>query len=111
MKDGLLTYSNGTRFWYKDDKLHRLDGPAAVYPDGGTRFWYKDGKCHRLDGPAIIYPDGSEYWYKNGLLHRVDGPAVIYQDGSNWINEWWYEGKLLKINQESIKELLEVVVG
>ncbi len=84
MKDGLLTYSNGTRFWYKDDKLHRLDGPA------------------------IEWVDGSKSWWKNGVRHRVDGPAVIYPDG---YKEWWYEDKLLKINQESIRELLEVVVG
>jgi hypothetical protein len=53
----------------------------------GTRVWRENGKLHRLDGPAVIYPNGIEMWYKNGKLHRLDGPAVESADGSRW----WYE--------------------
>jgi len=56
-KDGIIRYSlNG--------RLHRLDGPAFIYPDG-TQSWWLNGKYHRTDGPAIIYVDGTEEWYLN----------------------------------------------
>ena len=34
---------NGDKFWYQNDKLHRLDGPAFEDADGG-KSWYIDGK-------------------------------------------------------------------
>jgi hypothetical protein len=36
-----------------------------TYPDG-SQEWYKDGKVHREDGPAVIETDGYQYWYLNG---------------------------------------------
>ena len=53
MKDGLYEtyYENGQvkyQYWYKDDKYHRVDGPAYIeyYEDGqvSCQRWYKDGK-------------------------------------------------------------------
>jgi hypothetical protein len=64
MKNGKFTYPNGTQSWWKDDELHREDGPAVIWPNG-TQFWYINGKYHREDGPAIIRPDGTQYWYIN----------------------------------------------
>jgi hypothetical protein len=53
-------------YYYKNDYLHRVDGPAVIYPNG-TKGYYKDGKIHRDDGPAVIYQNGrTEYW-KNGV--------------------------------------------
>ena len=34
--------ANGDKFWYQNDKLHRLDGPAIERVDG-TKYWYLDG--------------------------------------------------------------------
>jgi hypothetical protein len=94
---------DGIQHWYKNDELHRDDGPAVVFPDG-TQIWYKNGKLHRDDGPAIIngikmengietiqvehngpariLASGTQYWYQNGKCHREDGPAIINVDGS-----------------------------
>ena len=36
-------YSNGTKYWYLNGKLHREDGPAIEWADG-YKFWYLDGK-------------------------------------------------------------------
>ena len=59
----------------------------TTYTDSvGNKFWYKDGKFHRDDGPAIEYANGNKYWYKDGLRHRDDGPAVEYADGT----KYWY---------------------
>ncbi len=57
----------------------------------------------------ITYSDGTKVWYQDGKRHQLDGPAIIHKNDG--YKAWWYEGKLLEISQESISELLEVVVG
>jgi len=32
----------------------------------GNKFWYLDDKLHRVDGPAIEYTNGGKEWYLNG---------------------------------------------
>ena len=32
---------------------------------GVVKYWYKNDKLHRENGPAIEYFDGSKYWYIN----------------------------------------------
>ena len=76
------------RWRNEDGKRHRLDGPAVESSDG-SNFWYQNDRLHRLDGPAIEYGDGHKYWYQNGKLHRLDGPAIEYADGDK---EWYIEG-------------------
>ena len=61
----IIQAETGTQFWYINCKLHREDGPAAIW-EGGIGEWYINGKHHRENGPAVIYPDGSQYWYNNG---------------------------------------------
>jgi len=61
-----LKYTNGDKWWYKEDKLHRLYGPAIECTDGIKEWykeWYKEGKCHRVNGPAIEYTNGEKYWW------------------------------------------------
>ena len=62
----------------------------AVWPDG-TKEWYLKGKLHREDGPAAIYFDGTMVWAINDELHREDGPAVYYKD--NHDNQYFLNGK------------------
>jgi hypothetical protein len=60
-------YLNGSQCWCKDDKKHRVDGPAIIYSDG-DQYWYQDDKLHREDGPTIIvYLDGTKCWYLNNV--------------------------------------------
>jgi hypothetical protein len=77
-------------YYYLNDKLHRIDGPAIEHING-TKNWYQNGKCHRLDGSAIEGSNGYKAWLQNGLLHRIDGPAKEYVDG---YKEYWIEGTL-----------------
>jgi hypothetical protein len=53
-------------------------------------YWYKEGKLHRIDGPAIEYRNGTKFWYLKGLMHRIDGPACEYSDGRI---AWHIEGE------------------
>lgn len=74
--------------WYRNDELHREDGPAKISDEG--QEWYKHGVLHREDGPAVIHSGGiyqgdpREMWFKDGKLHREDGPAVIGRNVKNW---------------------------
>jgi len=90
--------------WYRNDELHREDGPAIQ-----SRFyeaWFWDGLGHRGGGPAFIRTGGSPHtmhqarregsllaqsWLCQGELHREDGPAVEYRDAA--LNEWWTHGE------------------
>jgi hypothetical protein len=36
-------HTNGDKFWYLNDKLHREDGPAVEYSNG-DKSWYLNGK-------------------------------------------------------------------
>jgi len=68
------------------------------------KFWYKNGKLHRDDGPAVEYKNGIKFWYKEGKLHRLDGPA------REWVyraKEWWIEGKFYTEEEfnKKIKEM------
>ena len=88
--------------WYKNGKLHRLDGPAIELGSPAKparpwkQEWYKDGERHRVGGPAYVNKDpkyryfDKEEWWQNGVLHREDGPARITSD-----SQYWYRnGKL-----------------
>lgn len=121
--DGLMIKQE----WYKNGKLHRLDGPAIdLVPE--QQEWYKDGERHRVGGPAFVYNDpkypslskqewwqngvlhredgparitnNSEYWYRNGKLDRDDGPAVIQSNGGT--TEWFKDGERHRENGPAI---------
>jgi hypothetical protein len=66
--DEITTRTNeyGDKYWYLNDKLHRVDGPAIEYANG-SKFWYLNGKRHRVDGPAVEWADGSKSWYLDGI--------------------------------------------
>ena len=85
----------GNKIYYKDREMtiaHRLDGRPAVEFADGSKSWYVDGQLHRLDGPAFEAANGCKYWYVGGQLHRLDGPAVQYADGRKY---WFVDGKRL----------------
>ena len=79
---------NGSKAWYVDDKLHRVDGPAVEYT-AGRKEWWVDDKLHRTDGPAIEDAYGTKKWFVDGKLHRTDGPAIIFSNGEM---SWWVRG-------------------
>ena len=57
--------ANGSKEWYLDGKLHRVEGPAVEDADG-TKEWYLNDKLHRTDGPAVEDADGTKEWHLNG---------------------------------------------
>ena len=35
---GIVKWSNGTKFWYKEGKLHQEDGPACEFLNGTKKM-------------------------------------------------------------------------
>jgi len=35
----------------------------------GSKYWFKDGKMHRLDGPAVILYNNNKEWFKYGIQY------------------------------------------
>lgn len=56
---GIIEYSDRLKKWRKGNK-------SSIKWYNGTKFWYKDGKKHRIDGPAVEYSNGYKYWYIEG---------------------------------------------
>lgn len=80
---------DGTKKWYLNNELHRLDGPVVIMSDG-TKEWRIHGELHRTNGPARVYPNGNQAWYQKNQLHRIGGPAIDFKTKQ----EWWIHGKL-----------------
>ena len=93
MKNGLIIDKYG-QSWYKNDLLHREDGPAEEW-NHGTKAWYINGRLHRLDGPAIEYTSGDKEWYIHDQLHRLDGPAIEFANG---VKEWYFNDEYIDCN-------------
>lgn len=78
----------GNLIWLKDERFHRVTGPARIWFSGSSingvkEKWYINGQLHRIGGPAVIGNNGIfKEWWVNGLRHREDGPAVIFSDGT-----------------------------
>jgi hypothetical protein len=96
---GIAEWPDGSKHWYLNGKLHRVDGPARVWPSG-TKEWYLNGELHNANGPAVEGADGKKEWHLNGKRHRVDGPAW---EGANGTKEWHLNGKLHRVDGPAVE--------
>ena len=96
-------YANGTKHWYQNDKLHRLDGPAIEWANG-TKFWLQNGKYHRLDGPAVEYADMDKY-YIDGIEYSYENWKQKVEEIKNPVKEMTVSevSKLLGYNVKIVK--------
>lgn len=81
-------FSDGTKQWRLNGKLHRVDGPAII--GLGDERWMQHGNFHREGGPAVTMSNGSEFWYLHGNIHRTDGPAIKI---ANMKDQWWVDNR------------------
>ena len=50
-----------------------MDYEITVDEDAdGSKCWYLNGELHRVDGPAVEYANGDKYWYLNGSSFSFD---------------------------------------
>ena len=94
-----------TRWYNKNNEIHREDGPAIEWADG-TKSYYINGKRHREDGPAVEWADGTKLWYLNDKCHREDGPAVEWSNGGKY---WFINGK--KLTEEEFNNINKPCIG
>jgi hypothetical protein len=82
-----ITHDDGTEIYYNKNKfIHRDDDlPAVIDKKFNSKEWYKNNELHRINGPAIEYDNGNTTWYKNGKKHRLDGPALDWKHSRLWI--------------------------
>jgi hypothetical protein len=87
---GIVEYPDGSKEWYRNDKRHRIDGPAVEWADG-LKHWYLNGKLHRVDGPAYEFSDGKKQWWLNGKrVYALEpiGDYILIEDGLPSEVEW-----------------------
>lgn len=104
MLNGLFIDEYGCHRYYKNDKIHRDEGPAIILPAGSVKYfingqlhnengpatvsylgkkeYFINGKRHRENGPAVIEENGTKRWFRYDLLHRTDGPAIEFPNGT-----------------------------
>ena len=84
---------------YLNDDLqpHRDNNPSIIYSKG-TKVWYKNGLLHRINGPSVIDLD-KQKWYFNGKLHNPNGPAIEWRNG---IKEYYLHG--IEIQKEDLNK-------
>ena len=49
-----------------------IDEENKIQYSNGSKFWRRNYKRHRTDGPAIEKSDGSKYWYLNGKRYSEE---------------------------------------
>lgn len=95
-----IHYADGTKVWYKNNLLHREDGPAMEHSNG-DKEWFYEGEPHRSNAPAVERANGAKRWYHYGKLHREDGPAIENSDGTN---AWALNG--VKLTESEVNTIL-----
>lgn len=94
--------AEGHKFSGVNKKLHSFDDQPSVIYNDGTKWWYRDGKIHREKGPAVINSNGVEEWWSDNKRHRDDGPAVTYPDDirispeMRGVKQFWNNGILVR---------------
>lgn len=54
MENYSILFANGTKMWWVDGQLHRLDGPAVEYADGSKEWYINHKKCTEEDYPRAV---------------------------------------------------------
>lgn len=90
MKNGVIVDKQGSKRYYENDQLHRLDGPAVEGADG-IHDWYFYGK---YKGTSISNNDGTFNHYINGNAIPLEKFKSILM--SNELNETLPENQVIK---------------
>lgn len=72
----------GTKKWYSDGVLHRINGPTIEHIDG-TKIWYNHGEYYKIESFTCTE------WFYNHHHHRIDGPVIIYGTNEQFKNKFY----------------------
>ena len=48
--------------------------PQMKQHHDGSRSWWRNNVLHREDGPAVEMADGSRLWFRNGHCYKEERP-------------------------------------
>ena len=83
---GIVEFSGGTKYWYKEGKRHRLDGPACEFSNGYKQWWLESHYYSKINlkDYVVLDHDKGKYnikWYKlldkNKIFEYPDIPGLI----------------------------------
>jgi len=81
-------YDSGDKHYLNDKgEFHCLDGPA-IERSNGSKFWYINDKEHRNIDPSDEYSYGEKLWYFKDKRHRVGGSCYSHKE---W---WFIHGEV-----------------
>jgi len=64
----------------EDRNQDDLSRKAGCYLYADTQLWLEDDRVHRDDGPAVIFPDGVYRWYIRGKEVTRDVNNFFYEN-------------------------------
>jgi hypothetical protein len=72
MKNGLITDKYGTKRWFLNEELHRVDGPA-VELSNGSKYWFLNGELvYSKDNNNLHrYPNLSKPFKHSIIKHKL----------------------------------------
>jgi len=83
---GIAEFPNGDKYWHKEGRYHREDGPAVEFSDK-SKLWYLEGKSYydiNLKNFVVLDYDKGKYgimWYKlldkNDIFEYPDIPGLF----------------------------------
>ena len=90
LEDGTRNYSkNGERHRQGGEPAHEGAGSSKATVTAQIRAeWYVNGMLHRIDGPAVVYPDGTVEWLAEGV--KLDEGKVL--EAEDRMKAWWEDG-------------------
>jgi len=74
-----IKYNNRIETRNDEGKLHSFNDKFAIEYNDGTKYWYKEGKLHRLGGPAKEWNDGVKFWYYEGKEIKCNSTEEFFK--------------------------------
>jgi hypothetical protein len=62
---------------HNQDEMSRL---AGIYVYTGAKLWLEGDRLHHMDGPALVSPDGAVRWYVGGKEVTRDVSTFFHQN-------------------------------
>ena len=103
-----LIYNDGTKFWYKDGKLHRDNNLPAVIRSNGDVEFYKNGKQYWfINNKEYYYMNTIKEKFKNNILRlpNVENTTTLKDNGIDAINLYYFGYLILDQSQYNLAVL------
>lgn len=73
--------------WWAGMIHRKVVSQGWVVDDFGATCHYRNGRLHKMDGPAVVFPDGYRAWHINGVFKGAEHPDGSFREAkkkSGW---------------------------